>query len=96
MDDAATFLADLDSGLCPECHQPVQDYRQVGRCTYAKPCGHRLWQGSAPIREKPRLPLKWDDGYCRCCGSKGCDCPALCACEQPTLHCTAHHQESEG
>jgi hypothetical protein len=44
---AIAFFRDMQSGLCPHCRQPVQKQVQVGRCVYAEPCGHRLWQGEA-------------------------------------------------
>lgn len=40
----ARFLADLASGKCPICQEQVAERRQVGRCQYARPCGHRLGQ----------------------------------------------------
>lgn len=41
------FLDDLAANRCPHCHQPVTRKRQVGRCVYGEPCGHRLYQGRA-------------------------------------------------
>ena len=38
------FFDEMASGKCPHCHQPMTK-RQVGRCVYAEPCGHRLYQG---------------------------------------------------
>lgn len=40
----------LISGLCPVCQRPVQEEQQIGRCVYARPCGHRLFQGQARKR----------------------------------------------
>ncbi len=37
----------LALGLCPECGGKIKRERQVGRCVYADPCGHRLYQGKA-------------------------------------------------
>lgn len=34
----------LADNLCPECGSPIEHKRQVGRCVYAAPCGHRLYQ----------------------------------------------------
>lgn len=49
------LLADLANGLCPHCHAKVEQETQVGRCVYAKPCGHRLYQGKAKsLPEPPR------------------------------------------
>lgn len=47
---AATFtkyLSDIEAGKCPFCGSPIERERQVGRCVYADPCGHRLYQGKA-------------------------------------------------
>jgi len=41
------MLKDLSEGKCPHCHAVVKEEIQVGRCVYAKPCGHRLGQGTA-------------------------------------------------
>jgi hypothetical protein len=43
------FLEALASGLCPTCGVKVEEERQVGRCVYGVPCGHRLFQGKARI-----------------------------------------------
>lgn len=37
----------LQNGLCPVCRQPVEQEQQIGRCVYARPCGHRMYQGKA-------------------------------------------------
>lgn len=42
-----------ESDACLECGEKVTQMRQVGRCVYAEPCGHRLWQG--------RIPTAWKD-----------------------------------
>ena len=42
---AAASLKAMFSGKCPECGAKVEHKRQVGRCVYADPCGHRLYQG---------------------------------------------------
>lgn len=31
--------------VCPHCQARIENMRQVGRCVYASPCGHRLYQG---------------------------------------------------
>lgn len=47
-DEALTrYLTKLAGGLCPECDAPVKQRKQVERCVYAEPCGHRLYQGRA-------------------------------------------------
>ncbi len=35
----------LSEGCCPTCGESVK-HRQVGRCVYGVPCGHRLYQGT--------------------------------------------------
>lgn len=47
--DAAVeaYLTKLASNICPQCDAPVERKNQVGRCVYAEPCGHRLYQGRA-------------------------------------------------
>lgn len=37
----------INEGLCPECGEKPARERQVGRCVYAEPCGHRMYQGRA-------------------------------------------------
>lgn len=41
----AQFLTDLASNVCPHCKQPIERKVQIGRCVYAEPCNHRLYQG---------------------------------------------------
>jgi len=38
----------LAEGKCPTCGAAMEQ-RQVGRCVYAWPCGHRLYQGQAKV-----------------------------------------------
>ncbi len=40
----AVFMKDLAEGRCPSCRAVVEKREQVGRCQYARPCGHRLGQ----------------------------------------------------
>ena len=40
------FLDNLKNDICPHCHTPIQEKRQVGRCVYASPCNCRLYQGT--------------------------------------------------
>ena len=44
---AIAFFNDLLAGKCPICHEVPQYERQVGRCVYGVPCGHRMRQGKA-------------------------------------------------
>jgi|GEM_PF-1080565 len=44
------FLSHLAQGTCPHCGTPVKREKQVGRCVYAEPCGHRLYQGKTRER----------------------------------------------
>lgn len=49
----AAFLTELAEGkTCPHCHAPIEKRRQVGRCVYAEPCGHRQYQGRLPKTEE--------------------------------------------
>jgi hypothetical protein len=41
------FLSKLKADTCPHCDADVERHRQAGRCVYAEPCGHRLYQGRA-------------------------------------------------
>ena len=41
------------SDVCYQCGQPIDQLEQVGRCVYARPCGHRLYQGKLPKGYKP-------------------------------------------
>lgn len=41
------FFQRIADGICPECGVAMQQ-QQVGRCVYAAPCGHRLYQGKVP------------------------------------------------
>jgi hypothetical protein len=34
----------LAAGNCPHCLAPIERRQVVGRCAYARPCGHRLGQ----------------------------------------------------
>jgi hypothetical protein len=45
------YLDNLKNDICPHCHTPIAEQYQVGRCAYAKPCGCRLFQGTA--KKKP-------------------------------------------
>lgn len=38
------------AGLCFECGVKIVSGEQVGRCWYARPCGHRQGQGTVPER----------------------------------------------
>lgn len=39
------FIAKLNAGIvCPHCDKPITTREKVGRCLYARPCGHRLGQ----------------------------------------------------
>jgi hypothetical protein len=46
----------LRNNICPECNQPIQYKRQVGRCVYACPCNHRLYQGRLSEEERAKQP----------------------------------------
>lgn len=44
----AEYFERLTAGLCPFCGVKIEKQVQVGRCVYAEPCNHRLYQGRAP------------------------------------------------
>lgn len=35
----------LQKDICPQCERSINEKKQIGRCVYAYPCGHRLYQG---------------------------------------------------
>lgn len=35
----------LQKDICPQCENSIDEKKQIGRCVYAYPCGHRLYQG---------------------------------------------------
>lgn len=41
------FEGVLDVGRCLHCRTQIEEAFQVGRCVYARPCGHRQGQGNA-------------------------------------------------
>jgi hypothetical protein len=54
---AAAFLEEMVAGItCPHCHVTIEEKTQVGRCVYAKPCGHRLYQGKLSKQEGDAQP----------------------------------------
>ncbi len=42
------YLKDLAEDRCPRCGSAVLTMKQIGRCVYGEPCGHRLYQGKVP------------------------------------------------
>ena len=42
------FLENLANDICPHCEKLIQEKKQIGRCVYGYPCGHRLYQGTLP------------------------------------------------
>ncbi len=48
----ATYLNDIDAKICPHCKAAIEEEKQVGRCVYALPCYHRLYQGRAKREER--------------------------------------------
>lgn len=39
------YMGNIAAHVCPVCHQPIDSYRQIGRCVYVSPCGDRIYQG---------------------------------------------------
>ncbi len=54
----------LKNWVCPDCDAKIEEQVQAGRCVYAKPCGHRLFQGKA--QKKPRNVNDEPEEYCGC------------------------------
>lgn len=63
IEQIAEFNAALDARIeemrvrgerneCSECGAKILEARQVGRCVYSEPCGHRMGQGSAAAINK--------------------------------------------
>lgn len=42
---AERWRRNLAENRCPHCGTSIDRKVQVGRCVYARPCGHRLYQG---------------------------------------------------
>ncbi len=42
---AAAMMEKLADGICCHCDTPIEEEIQDGRCVYALPCEHRLFQG---------------------------------------------------
>jgi hypothetical protein len=60
------YLENIASGICPHCKAKIEDKKQSGRCVYALPCWHRLYQGTLPAKQPkihPYLQGKdtWDE-----------------------------------
>lgn len=49
---ADVYLENIKNWICPECNEKINQHRQAGRCVYADPCGHRLYQGKAMVKPK--------------------------------------------
>ena len=46
------YLENIANGICPHCKAAIREKRQVGRCVYAYPCWHRLYQGTLKQEER--------------------------------------------
>ena len=49
----AEYFGDIERDICPICKATIQRQEQIGRCVYARPCNHRLYQGTIDDRYKP-------------------------------------------
>jgi hypothetical protein len=45
------YLENIANDICPHCKASIQEKKQIGRCVYSYPCGHRLYQGTLPKQE---------------------------------------------
>jgi hypothetical protein len=45
-----SYFDKLARNECPKCGERILEQKQVGRCVYAYPCGHRLYQGKPATR----------------------------------------------
>lgn len=45
------YFEKVAMGICPICDR-LMTKKQVGRCVYGDPCGHRLYQGTIPKEAK--------------------------------------------
>lgn len=55
--DALNKLCSGERETCIHCNTIFSELKQVGRCVYAYPCGHRQYQGTLPERWKPKKKL---------------------------------------
>lgn len=49
-------LSNGTSRECYVCGREIARMEKIGRCVYAHPCGHRLWQGTIPASWKGGRP----------------------------------------
>jgi hypothetical protein len=56
MEHMTTHFAVVAAGYCPHCGKPMRQ-EQIGRCVYAKPCGHRLNEIAHDIKGTEHLPV---------------------------------------
>lgn len=47
----ARYLENIANDICPHCEKPIKK-KQIGRCVYGYPCGHRLYQGTLPKKDE--------------------------------------------
>lgn len=59
-DEVAAIISEhfgnIERDICPICKATIERQVQVGRCVYAQPCNHRLYQGTVDDRYKPVIP----------------------------------------
>lgn len=59
---ALGMLTGLLSGNCPTCGAKVETEEKVGRSVYARPCGHRLYQGKPGAFRRAKESGIYDEG----------------------------------
>lgn len=55
--EALNNLCSGERDTCLHCNTLFSELKQVGRCVYAYPCGHRQYQGTLPERWKPQKKI---------------------------------------
>lgn len=48
----AKYFEALKAGICPICGKQIEEKKQVGRCVYALPCYHRLYQSQVKLKDR--------------------------------------------
>lgn len=57
----AQALIEMVEGICIHCHVKIEHYDQIGRSVYARPCGHRQYQGKVPPDKPSTIVTPYPD-----------------------------------